>query len=173
MANGATPPTFGAYLHAIEARGLTLLGDARGAQSALDSAQRSFDQAGGDEPDWNGYYGEADLVADIGQCLRDIGRPLQGLAMLEQTERSLPENRVTARAKTKIHIAAAYLALGEYEQADRITADALTAAGALSSVRTLERVKALQHRVSRLGEHRALSQLDERVTEFLRNGTAS
>ncbi|MEU0881817.1 hypothetical protein ABZ345_24655 [Lentzea sp. NPDC005914] len=55
----------------------------------------------GTEPDWLGFYGESDLMSDIGQCLRDTGRPRQGVALPERALGTLPEHRVTARAKTQ------------------------------------------------------------------------
>lgn len=148
-------------LYAIEARGLALLGDAQGTQRALDNAQRSFNRSG-TEPDWLSFSGEADLMSDVGQCLRDTGRPHQGVALLERALDTLPEHRVTARAKTQIHIAAACLELRDYEKADQVTADVLAAIGPLSSSRIVERVKGLRRRANR--RH---SDLDERIADFL------
>lgn len=161
LANGAATPALGAYLHAIEARGLALLGDTKGTHEALDNAQRSFDR-NGTEPAWLSFYGESDLMSDIGQCLRDTGRPQQGVALLERALGTLPEHRVTARAKTQIHIAAAYLELRDYEKADQVTAEALAAIGPLSSSRIVERVKGLRRRANR--RH---NDLDERIADFL------
>ncbi|WP_313888201.1 hypothetical protein [Lentzea alba] len=161
LANGDATPALGAYLHAIEARGLALLGDVKGTQTALDNAQRSFDRDG-TEPDWLSFYGASDLMSDIGQCLRDTGRPQQGVALLERALDTLPEHRVTARAKTQIHIAAAYLELRDYEKADQVTADALAAISTLSSSRIVERVKGLRRRANR--RH---NDLDERIADFL------
>ncbi|MFJ8965512.1 hypothetical protein ACIRG5_39615 [Lentzea sp. NPDC102401] len=161
LANGDATPALGAYLHAIEARGLALLGDAQGTQEALDNAQRSFDRDG-TEPDWLSFYGESDLMSDIGQCLRDTGRPHQGAALLERALGTLPDHRVTARAKTQIHLAAAYLELRDYDKADQVTAEALAAIGPLSSSRIVERVKGLRRRAN--GRH---DDLDERIAYFL------
>lgn len=167
VSGDAATPAFGAWLHAMEARALALLGDRHGAAAAVRAAQRSFERAGGSEPEWFGFYGEADLLADIGLCLRDTGRPRQGLALLERAARALPAGRVTARAKTQIHIAAAYLELGEFEAADHASGEAIAALGAIASNRTVDRVKALRHRAQRHGRHRELRQLDDRLTEFL------
>ena len=101
-------------------------------------------------------------MSDIGQCLRDAGRPQQGVALLERALATLPEHRVTARAKTQIHIAAAYIELRDYEKADQVTAEALAAIGPLSSSRIVERVKGLRRRANR--RH---NDLDERIADFL------
>ncbi|GLZ37832.1 hypothetical protein [Actinokineospora sp. NBRC 105648] len=163
MMGGRATPAVGAYIHAIEARGLGLLGDGQGAIEALDRARRSFDRGPQNEPGWLGHYTEVDLTSDIGQCLRDAGRPRQGLVMLERALAALPANRVTSRAKTQIHIAAAHLQLRDFDAADHAIATALNAVDSLSSQRTLERVKALRRRARQVGAH----QVDERVTAFL------
>jgi hypothetical protein len=84
------------------------------------------------------------------------------VALLERALDALPEHRVTARAKTRIHIAAAYLELRDYEKADQVTAEALEAIGPLSSSRIVERVKGLRRRADR--RH---NDLDERIADFL------
>jgi tetratricopeptide (TPR) repeat protein len=173
VANGSATPAFGAWLYAMEARSLALLGDTRGATESMDNAQRAFDRPGAAEPDWFGFYGDPDLLADIGQCMRDTGRPQQGLALLERSAASLPAHRITARAKTQVHIAAAQLELGEFEAAETTTATALTAIGELSSNRTIDRVKALQHRAHQHGQHPRLRDMDERITSFLAGNSRS
>ena len=164
---GTTTPALTSYLHAIEARAFAVLGDTRATEEAVNNAQRAFERARGEEPDWFGFYGEADLMADVGQCLRDIGRPRQGLALLERSVQALPAGRVTAKAKTKVHIAAAYLELREYEQAATTAEQAVAEIGSLSSQRSRDRVQALRQRVRRHGDGRELSEMDDRLTEFL------
>ncbi|MEV6606771.1 hypothetical protein [Kutzneria sp. NPDC051319] len=163
---GTTTPALTSYLHAIEARAFAVLGDRQSTQRAVDDAQRAFERTGGEEPAWFGFYGEADLMADVGQCLRDIGRPRQGLALLERSVQALPAARVTAKAKTKVHIAAAYLELREYDQAAAVAEQAVTDVGCLASQRSRDRVQALQQRVRR-HDSRNLSEMDDRLTEFL------
>ena len=164
---GSTTPALTSYLHAIEARAFAVLGDRRSTEQAADRAQRAYERVGGEEPEWFGFYGAADLMADVGQCLRDIGRPQQGLALLERSVGDLPVGRVTARAKTKVHIAAAYLELREYDQAATVADQAVAEIGSLSSQRSRDRVHALRNRVRRQGKGRRLSEMDDRLTEFL------
>ncbi|MGH3861456.1 hypothetical protein [Actinokineospora sp.] len=152
-------PAVAAYLHAVEARSLSLLGDRDASSGALDAAKRAFDRGPGAEPGWLGHYSEVDFTSDIGQCLRDIGRPRQGVALLERALSALPTSRVTSRVKTRIHIAAAYLELGEHDQADRIVASVVDAADGLASERIAERIKRLRRRARECGA----SQVDERL----------
>jgi tetratricopeptide (TPR) repeat protein len=167
VAAGRTTPSLAAYLHVIEARSLVLLGDATGATTALDNARRAFDRPSQPEPDWLGYYGEPDLLGDLGQCMRDAGRPNQGLALLERALHALPAGRATARAKTQVHIAIAYLELGEHEQAAASTAQAIDAVGRLASNRIVDRLRVLLGRARLRRSDRHLAQLDGDLVTFL------
>ncbi|WP_063710845.1 hypothetical protein [Actinokineospora enzanensis] len=158
----ATPAST-AYFHVIEARALGMLGDTRATVHALDQARRAFDQGPAEEPAWLGHYTEVDLASDVGQCLRDADRPRQGLALLERALATLPAGRVTSKAKTRIHIAAAHIELGDFDAADHATVIALDAVNALSSERAVERVRALQKRARKAGAR----QVDERISAFL------
>lgn len=172
VAGRSATPAFGAWLHAMEARGLAVLGDRAGVEAAVTDAQRSFERADGDEPEWFGFYGEPDLFADVGQCLRDAGRPRQGLALLERAADALPVDRVTARVKTQIHIAAAQVELGELEAADRTAGQALVAGRAVSSNRIVDRVRTLRHRARGHQARRGSQDLDERLGAFLSGESA-
>ncbi|MCP3799300.1 hypothetical protein NLX83_08540 [Allokutzneria sp. A3M-2-11 16] len=167
VADNRATPAVTAYLHSIEARCFAFLGDAGATITATENARRAFDRKGTAEPEWLGFYGEPDLLADVGQCLRDAGRPRQGTAMLEQALRALPSDRVTAKAKTRIHLAAAYLELEEYEHAETVTTEALNALGTLTSARATERVKGLHVRVRLRGKRK--STLDDKLREWQRS----
>ncbi|HVK24271.1 MAG TPA: hypothetical protein VM677_23195 [Actinokineospora sp.] len=156
---GRATPVVSAYLHAVEARSLSLLGDRHSSAAALDAARQSFDRGSGNEPAWLGHYDEVDFTSDIGQCLRDIGRPQQGIVLLEQALAGLPAGRVTSRVKTRIHIAAAYLELGEHDQAGKVTDDVIEAADGVASERIAERMKRLRRRARQVGA----DQVDERL----------
>lgn len=80
---------------------------------------------------------------------------------------ALPSGRVTAKAKTKVHIAAAYLELREYERAATTAEQAVAEISSLSSQRSRDRVQALRNRVRRHGGDRRLSEMDDRLTAFL------
>lgn len=172
VAGRSATPAFGAWLHAMEARGLAMLGDRAGVEAAVSDAQRSYERADGDEPEWFGFYGEPDLLGDVGQCLRDAGRPRQGLALLERAAAALPVDRVTSRVKTQIHIAAAQVELGEFEAAGRTADQALAAGRAVSSNRIVGRVRTLRHRARGHQARRGSQDLDERLGAFLSGQSA-
>jgi hypothetical protein len=59
----------------MEARALARLGDARGCDRSLAEAVREFERRRPEEdPDWIRYFDEAELAAEFGHCLRDLGR---------------------------------------------------------------------------------------------------
>ncbi|WP_231949376.1 hypothetical protein [Alloactinosynnema sp. L-07] len=156
---GRATPAVSAYLHAVEARSLSLLGDRQSSAVALDAAKRAFDRGPCDEPGWLSHYSEVDFTSDIGQCLRDIGRPQQGIALLERAVADLPAGRVTSQVKTRIHIATAFLELGEHDQAGRITGEVINAMEGVASERIAERMKRLRKRAQQCGA----TQVDERL----------
>lgn len=166
--NGA-PPAFTAWLHTMRSRALTVLGDSAGAIDAIDAAKRAFERSGPGTPDWFGFYREADLLADVGQCLRDAGRPRQGLALLEQNLATLPVTRVTARVKTRVHIATAHVELGDHDSARVVMSDTLTAIAELSSNRTVDRVRTLRRRAMKAPAGPRRTELIDQLTEFLRD----
>lgn len=167
VAGDSATPAFGAWLYANHARALAMLGDRAGVAAAVNDAQRSFERANGQEPEWFGFYGEPDLLGDVGQCLRDAGRPRQGLALLERAANSLPAHRVTARVKTQIHIATAHVELDDFEAAEATADKALAAASTVSSKRIADRVRTLRHRARGREQHRSSRSLDERLASFL------
>ncbi|GAA3998722.1 MFS transporter [Allokutzneria multivorans] len=167
VAEDRATPAVTAYLHAIEARCFAFLGDSAATITATENARKAFERKGNPEPEWLGFYGETDLLSDVGQCLRDAGRPRQGTAMLERALHALPPDRATAKAKTRIHLAAAYVELEEYEHAEAVTSEALSALGTLSSARAEERIKGLHARVLLRGKD--LSTLDEKLREWRRS----
>ncbi|GDY32627.1 hypothetical protein GTS_42600 [Gandjariella thermophila] len=67
---GSATPTLATQLHAVEARGLALLGDVGETTAAVDAAMRSFDAARPDrEPVWLGYDTHTELFGELGQGL--------------------------------------------------------------------------------------------------------
>lgn len=172
VAGERATPGFKAWLHAMEARALAMVGDRHAVDEAVLRARRSFDGADGNEPEWFGFYGEADFLADVGQCLRDVGRPRHGLAMLERAAAALPEHRVTARLKTQIHIAAAHLAMGDIRTAGEVVAGVLDATQVISSNRIVDRVRSLRGHAHGAGPGRAAREFDERVAAFLASNRA-
>jgi hypothetical protein len=76
-------PLLAAQMHAVEARGQAMLGDANSTLVTVHKAERHYEQAHDDsEPIWFGFYTEAELAADLGRCLRDVGEPEQAIQLI-------------------------------------------------------------------------------------------
>ena len=72
---GIATATLTAHFHTMEARALARLGDAKTCDRALAEAVREFERRRPrDDPDWIRYFDEAELAAEFGHCLRDLGR---------------------------------------------------------------------------------------------------
>jgi hypothetical protein len=72
---GIAPPTLTAHFHAMEARALARLGDAKSCTRALSESVTEFDRANPqDAPAWMQYFNESELSAEFGHCMRDLGR---------------------------------------------------------------------------------------------------
>ena len=72
---GIATATLTAHFHAMEARALARLGDAKGCDRALADAVTEFERRKPEEdPAWISYFNEAEISAEISHCLRDLGR---------------------------------------------------------------------------------------------------
>jgi transcriptional regulator with XRE-family HTH domain len=73
--SGIATPTLTAHFHAMEARALARLGDAKACGHALSESMREFEQANPEnDPKWIQYFNESELSAEFGHCMRDLGR---------------------------------------------------------------------------------------------------
>jgi hypothetical protein len=169
VTQGTATPAQAAELHALEAGGLALSGDARAARHALLAAQRSYESLRPDgEPPWLGLYTEAAFAADLGKCLRDLGETKQAIKLSTTAVRDYEPWRVRARCFAQTDLAGTHLLGNDLEQAAAVGRDALRTAATVSSTRTLDRLRTLQRQIQplRAGSPH-LNDLDERITVFL------
>ncbi|MGH3871776.1 MAG: hypothetical protein ACRDSR_09750, partial [Pseudonocardiaceae bacterium] len=174
VAQGAVTPALAAELHALEARGLALVGDAREAHRAVLAAQRSYESLRADnEPPWLALYTEAAFAADLGKCLRDLGAAEQAIALSGAAVRDYEPWRVRARCFAQTDLAGAYLLGRDLEQAAALGRDALRTAAQVSSTRTLDRLHTLQRQIQPLRTASPqLRELDDRITDLLTRSAA-
>ncbi len=174
IANGKATPVLAALLLAVEARGHALLGDSSSTRAAVSEAQRHYERSRLDgEPTWLGFYTEAELAADLGRCLRDVGEPHQATRLITQALNSYEPWRVRSRCFVQTDLAAAHLVGGDLEHAAALGRDAVRTAAQVSSTRTLDRLRTLRRQVRPLGAGSPqLRELDERITDFLARSTS-
>ncbi|MFG2510555.1 regulator [Streptomyces rubiginosohelvolus] len=142
----AAPPLVQALLHAVEARGHAVLGEARSCTAALTRAEHALETArpGDEAPHWARTFDEAQLADELGHCHRDLQ---QYRAAAQHAERSL-QLRAPAYARSRLFcrvvLASARLGLGELEQACQLGAEAAQQAAEMRSVRATEYVRAFE-----------------------------
>ncbi|WP_329131035.1 regulator [Streptomyces sp. NBC_01476] len=137
------PAVVQALLHAAEARGHGLVGEARACTAALARAERALAAArGGDEvPGWARFFDEAQLADEFGHCHRDLQ---QWRVAAQHAERSL-QLRSPAYARSRLFartvLACARLGLGEVDVACSHGLDAAKQAADMRSLRAAEYVR--------------------------------
>jgi hypothetical protein len=147
---GTATPTLNAHFHAMEARALARLGDAKGCDRALAEAVREFERRTPEnDPGWIQYFNESELSAEFGHCLRDLGRDADAT---QYANRSLTTVNETAFARSDFFVtmvlADAHLAAGELEQACSVALHALTAGEQIRSARCIGYLRDFRQRLT-------------------------
>jgi hypothetical protein len=174
VANGKATPVLSTLLHAVDARGHALLGDANATRAAVRESEQHYQRARpAEEPSWLGFYTEAEFAADLGRCLRDVGEPERGTQLISHAMDTYEPWRVRSRCFVQTDLAIAHLVGRDYEHAATLGRDAVRTAAEVSSTRTLDRLRTLQRRVRPLRDSsRHLHELDERITNLLSRNRA-
>ncbi|MEU9094880.1 regulator [Streptomyces sp. NPDC048428] len=154
-----------ALLHAVEARGHGVLGEAKACVASLARAERALEASrpGDEVPYWARYFDEAQLADEFGHCHRDLQ---QYRAAAQHAERSL-QLRAPAYARSRLFcrvvLASARLGLGELDQACRLGAEAAQQAAEMRSVRATEYVRDFERRLEPFRDAAAVRGYRERV----------
>lgn len=157
--------TLTSHFHAMEARALARLGDAKGCDRALADAVGQFERRKPDEdPDWIRYFDEAELSAEISHCLRDLGRP-------DEAARHAANSLVAVNDATFVRsdffvmmvLADAHLAAGEVERACRIALNALNAGEQIRSARCVGYLREFRQHLSAAGKIRGIAEFEEQA----------
>ncbi|MEU8545005.1 regulator [Streptomyces sp. NPDC048717] len=161
----AAPPVVQALLHAVEARGHAVLGEARACGAALARAERALDAArpGDEVPYWAKFYDEAQLADDFGHCHRDLQ---QYRAAAQHAERALQlrgPGHARSRLFCRVVLASARLALGELDQACALGAEAAQQASEMRSARAVEYVRDFERRLEPYRDAPAVRTYRDRV----------
>ncbi|MFF5338136.1 regulator [Streptomyces sp. NPDC013181] len=161
----AAPHTVLALLHAVEARGHAVLGDAKACTASLARAERALETArpGDEVPHWARHFDEAQLADEFGHCHRDLQ---QYRTAAQYAERAL-QLRAPAYARSRLFcrvvLASARLGLGELDQACLLGAEAAQQAAEMRSVRAAEYVRDFERRLEPFRDAAAVRGYRERV----------
>jgi hypothetical protein len=134
---GIATPTLTAHFHAMEARALARLGDAKACGHALSESMSYFDHTNpDDDPPWIRYFNESEVSAEFGHCMRDLGRASDAVRYADS---SLGDTQDGPFGRSDFFVALvladAHLAAGNAEQACNIALRALASGDQIRSAR--------------------------------------
>lgn len=142
--------TMSAQFHAMEARALARLGDDAGCSAALSAAMSTFDRHNpGEDPEFIGYFDEAELSAEFGHCFRDLSQAGQATSYAELCLGGTDGKYVRSDFFATMVLADSLLDRGEPEQACRAAMQALTLGRQLKSARCVAYLGEFRTRLDR------------------------
>ena len=163
--HGLSNATLTAHFHAMEARALARLGDTKACDAALARTVREFDRRNPeDDPAWFQYFDEAELDAEFGHCLRDVGRPVDAAQHASHSLAAVDETTfMRSDFFATIVLADAHLAAGEPEQACGVALKALTAGEQIRSARCANYLREFGQHLAAVGSSIAAAEFGEQA----------
>ena len=164
---GIATATLTAHFHTMEARALARLGDAKACDRALAEAVREFERRRPeDDPGWIRYFDEAELAAEFGHCLRDLGRAADAA---RYASRSVVTDAGAGFARSDFFatmvLADAHLAAGDLEQACATALRALTDGALIRSGRCVNYLRDFRKQLTRAADATAVTDFNEQARE--------
>jgi hypothetical protein len=137
----------------MEARALARLGDTKACDRALAEAVREFERRRPeDDPGWFQYFDEAELSAEFGHCMRDVGRAADATQYAGRCVGTAGDGTfVRSDFFATMVLADAQLAAGEPEQACGTALIALTAGEQIRSGRCVNYLREFHQHLARVG----------------------
>jgi transcriptional regulator with XRE-family HTH domain len=162
---GVATATLTSHFHTMEARALARLGDAKACDHALAEAAREFERRNPEaDPQWIRYFNEAELAAEFGHCLRDLGRATDAAQYASSCIGTI-NNDVFARSDffATMVLADAYLTARELEQACRVALKALTGGEQIRSARCVRYLREFRQHLEHIGSATAVIDFQEQA----------
>ena len=160
-------PTLMAQFQSMEARALARLGDTRGCERALATAERSFGQANpGEDPEFISYFNEAELAAEFGHCFRDLGQAGRAVEYAARVVASSDGEYPRSDFFGTMVLADGYADQDEPEQACQTALAALNLGEALTSARCAAYMREFRHRLGRFDGNPAVRDFEEQAAAF-------
>lgn len=144
------PNAVQALMHAAEARGHGLIGDARSCTTSLVRAERALQAArpGDDLPGWARFFDEAQLADEFGHCYRDLQQWRPCAQHAERSLRLRGPNFARSRVFCRTVLATARLGMGEVDEACAAATEALRGASEMRSLRAVEYLREFSRRLA-------------------------
>jgi transcriptional regulator with XRE-family HTH domain/tetratricopeptide (TPR) repeat protein len=134
---GIATATLTAHFHAMEARALARLTDAKSCARALSESVSKFERANSEnDPQWIRYFDESELSAEFGHCMRDLGRATDAVSYAVTSLKASGESAFgRSDFFVSLVLADSYLAAGDAEQACSVALRALQSGEQIRSAR--------------------------------------
>ncbi|MFJ4867640.1 regulator [Streptomyces sp. NPDC088757] len=161
----AAPSGVQAMLHAVEARGHAVLGEARVCSASLVRAERALEAArpGDEVPYWARTFEEAQLAGELAHCHRDLQQHRYAAQHAERALQLRAPGFARSRLFSRVVLATSRLALGELEQACALGAEAAKEASEMRSARAVEYVRDFERRLEPYRDAAAVRTYRDRV----------
>ncbi|MGH4011220.1 MAG: helix-turn-helix domain-containing protein [Pseudonocardiaceae bacterium] len=151
------------WLTVLTADALARVGRSREALAALDTARSLLAGQDNRTDEWMYDFDEGSLAVHAGTCLLTVGRPESAAAAFTDALRLVPTSCERRGAEIQVGLAAARLASGDVEEAQRLTLVSLETFAARGSVAGLHRVRELRGTFRARGHVNAAAAIDERA----------
>ncbi|MFG3239908.1 helix-turn-helix transcriptional regulator [Streptomyces sp. NPDC048157] len=157
-------PAARSLLHLREARALAALGEGGLCRRALTAAEKALGTPSYDPPPaWCSWMSTADLAADGGRCLADLGQRRQAHQLMEEGIALLTATRSKTTSVFLTYQAETYLRDGEPEIAAATATRSLDLASRIGAPRCVTMVRDLEPELSRYAHTVGVSELLERL----------
>ena len=162
--DGVAVPILTAHFHAMEARALAKAGDHAACDQAMAAAVEAFGgHTPGEGPAWIGYFDPAELAAELGHCLRDLGRADQAIEQAGHALASASGDYARSDFFVAMVLADAHLDRGDLDEGCRVAAQAIEVGEGLDSVRCRGYVDEFRQRLIRYERSASARDLAERL----------
>lgn len=151
------------WLTVLVADALARVGHHREALAALDTAQSLLAGQDSRTDEWMYHFDEGSLAVHAGTCLLTVGRPEKAAVAFTEALRLVPVSCERRGAEIQVGLAAARLASGEIEEAQRLTLTSLETFAARGSVAGLHRVRELRETFKTRGHLGVAAAIDEQA----------
>jgi len=151
------------WLTVLTADALARVGRGGEALAALDAARSVLAGQDSRTDEWMYDFDEGSLAVHAGTCLLTVGRPESAAAAFTDALRSVPPSCERRGAEIQVGLAAARLASGDVEEAQRLVLASLETFAARGSVAGLHRIRELQGTFRARGHLGAAAAIDEQA----------
>ncbi|MEV8564329.1 regulator [Streptomyces sp. NPDC051322] len=161
----SAPHVVQALLHAVEARGHGVLGEARACTASMLRAEKAMEAArpGDEVPHWARFFDEAQLADEFAHSHCDLQQYRPAAQYAERALQLRAPGFARSRLFCRVVLATARLGLGELDQACALGAEAAQQAGEMRSARAVEYVRDFERRLEPYRDAAAVRGYRDRV----------